>query len=60
MKELSLEKLENLEGGKFWGNDKTCGDTYEIAGSCYRNCTKSYRMFWIKFNKTPVTEGAAC
>lgn len=44
MKELSLEKLENLEGGKFWGKD--CGQKYSIAGSCYQNCT--YRVFWVK------------
>lgn len=46
MKELSLEKLENLEAGKFWGKD--CGEiTYPIEpGSCYRNCT--YRVFWVK------------
>ncbi|MEN8126053.1 MAG: hypothetical protein ABFR32_13100 [Bacteroidota bacterium] len=50
MKELSFEKLENLEGGKFWG--RSCGPAYEIAGQCYRTCARY--MFWIRYDEGPV------
>lgn len=47
MKELSVNKLENLEGGKFWG--KTC-TTYTILGKCYENC--KIQRFWIVTRRT--------
>jgi hypothetical protein len=45
MKELNVNQLENLEGGrKFWGTQ--CGTSYSIEeGSCYQNCT--HYVFWI-------------
>jgi hypothetical protein len=45
MKELSLNKLESLEGGKFWG--KTCGKSYPIGNKTYRTC--KYQAFWITY-----------
>lgn len=52
MKELNVNQLENLEGGKFWG--KTCGKTFELEeGSCYRVCTKF--RFWIGFGTNVET-----
>jgi hypothetical protein len=45
MKELTLEKLENLEAGKFWGKD--CGPDIPLpGGTCIKMCT--YRVFWAK------------
>lgn len=47
MKELSLNKLENLEGGKFWGKD--CGNWGSLGGGCLvRTCT--YSVLWIEVN----------
>ncbi len=47
MKELSVNKLENLEGGKFWGwGEEKC--TTKISGGCKTiTCYKTYRIFWI-------------
>ncbi|MEN8126050.1 MAG: hypothetical protein ABFR32_13085 [Bacteroidota bacterium] len=47
MKELSFEKLENLEGGKFWGwGPETCVTSYDSVGSC-TTCTSHYYALWI-------------
>ena len=43
MKELNVNQLENLEGGKFWG--WTCSDEYYIGGTCYQTC--QHQVFWI-------------
>lgn len=43
MKELTLKKMENLEGGKFFGT--SCGDPiYLPGGACIRSC--AYYVFW--------------
>lgn len=48
MKELNVNQLENLEGGKFWGRTVSCGQTYSIEpGSCYVNCRVTYQVFWV-------------
>lgn len=45
MKELTLEKLENLEAGKFFG--KNCGDNiYLPGGACIKSC--AYYVFWVQ------------
>ena len=46
MKELNLNQLENLEGGKFWGKETVC-TTAGCATTCYTN---TYR-FWIRSTK---------
>ncbi len=44
MKELSLNRLENLEGGTFWGRD--CGDWGYLGGGCFiRTC--KIKRFWF-------------
>jgi len=49
MKELNLQQLENLEGGKrkFWG--QSCGDAWYIGDQCFQTCN-NYAL-WI--NLTP-------
>lgn len=62
MKELSVCKLENLEGGKFWGTSVSCSQSYSIEpGSCYQTCTVTYNAFWIPISSTTdvYTCGAA-
>ncbi len=50
MKELSLEKLENLEGGKMFGT--TCDAPVAIgAGKCLTRCKT--RFFWIVVDRSP-------
>ena len=43
MNELSLDKLENLQGGKFWGNEDSC-----VYGTCSRTCFTSTYRFWFR------------
>lgn len=49
MTELTLSKLEKLEGGRFlgWGwKDEEC--TTKTSGSCSTTtCYKTYTSFWI-------------
>ena len=45
-----MKKLENPEGGKFWG--RSCGPQYEIAGQCYRTCARY--MIWVRYDAGPV------
>ena len=48
MKELSLEKLENLEGGKFWGwGDETCVTSVGPSGESCTTCTSHYYVLWV-------------
>ncbi|WP_158838327.1 hypothetical protein [Polaribacter sp. L3A8] len=50
MKELNVNQLENLEGGKFIG--KSCGGGGSIGGGkCVRTC--KYQVFWIKVSEGP-------
>ncbi len=44
MKELSLEKLENLEGGKMFG--PSCSREYIGTGMCLTTCKTQF--FWIR------------
>ena len=54
MKELSLNKLENLEGGKFFGTE--CGNWGYLGGGCYiRTCT--YDAFWIEVDSWQELSG---
>lgn len=47
MKELSVNKLESLEGGKFWGwSDWDCSTSVGVGGEC-TTCTRTYSTFWI-------------
>jgi hypothetical protein len=49
MKELNVNQLENLEGGKFFGRTVSCGQTYPIEpGSCYTNCVVTFQVFWLE------------
>jgi hypothetical protein len=47
MKELSVKKLENLEGGKFWGRE--CSTLYYLDDSGEVNCWQycEFHVFWI-------------
>ena len=50
MEKISIEKMENLSGGKFWGSDVSCGEPwYWPDGGCMIYCTYSYYIFWIDF-----------
>lgn len=54
MKELNVNQLENLEGGRFWGTE--CGDWGHIGGGCYvRTCT--YDVFWIEVTSWQEFQG---
>lgn len=44
MKELSVNKLENLEGGDFWSTDSQCSQLSD--GSYYRQTVR--HRFWFK------------
>lgn len=60
MKKLSLNKLENLEGGRFlgWGwTDWSCSTAVGIGGLC-TTCTRHYSSFWISV-KTELTVSCA-
>lgn len=46
MKELSLNKLENLEGGKFWGQDCEEWKTMGIGSGCATQTCRTKR-FWF-------------
>lgn len=43
MKELNVNQLENLEGGRFWG--ETCSTGSIGGGQCVTSC--KYQMFWV-------------
>lgn len=43
MKELNLKKLENLEGGKFWGS----GNCRWVGNSCFQVEYCDNFVFWI-------------
>lgn len=43
MKELTLEQMENTQGGKFWGSDSGCTK----CSDGYQTCWKTYYIFWI-------------
>jgi hypothetical protein len=48
MKELSLNKLESLEGGKFWGTDCSGAKWGSVGGGCFvRTCKK--KAFWMTY-----------
>lgn len=42
MKELSVNKLEGLQGGKFWGSTNT---QIQMSDGSYF-CTSEYEVFW--------------
>jgi len=43
MKELSVEQMENTQGGKFWGSSETCGPC-DFTG--HQWCNQAYYVFW--------------
>ncbi len=47
MKELSVNKLENLEGGKMFGTTEyNCG--WEYSNGCYvKYCDYKTQFFWV-------------
>ena len=51
MKELSVNKLQNLEGGKFWGSE--CYWTVSASG-CTATRWCDYYVFWIRTDHEPV------
>jgi len=56
MKELSLNKLENLEGGKFWGTDCSGATWGDLGGGCFvRTCKKM--AFWIEYDSVQQYSG---
>ena len=52
MKTLSLEQMENTEGGKFWGSTYTCSATGV--------CTRYYSVIWIKWQTKDITVVSDC
>jgi hypothetical protein len=42
MKELNVNQLENLEGGRFWGSETNC-----VYGDCTKTCYKTKYRFWF-------------
>lgn len=47
---FSLTSFRNTSESpeKFIGTTQTCSETYSIEpGSCYRNCTTTFQMFWL-------------
>ena len=42
MKELSLNKLEEVKGGKFWGTENVCQN---VGYFCY--CEHTYYVLWV-------------
>lgn len=45
MNELSLDKLENLQGGKFWGETCKAGSRIGNTSQCHATC--KYQVFWV-------------
>ncbi|MFV0376705.1 MAG: hypothetical protein ACK5JD_05300 [Mangrovibacterium sp.] len=43
MRELTLEKMENTLGGKFWGSDSGCGG----CSNGFKTCWSTYYIFWM-------------
>jgi len=60
MRNLSLNQMENLQGGKFWGSVETC-NTAKIGNTCYKICVVKQYIFWIKVaEETPPWEVVPC
>jgi len=55
MKELSVSKLENLEGGKFWGWDDVGSADFRNDSSCPSGKRifqrQEYRVFWLSVTR---------
>jgi hypothetical protein len=49
MKTISFEKMSQINGGKMFGVDTSCGACFE--GS--QICTTTYTIFWIEFSGGP-------
>lgn len=53
MKKLSLNQMQNLQGGKFWGTESKCVENrmYDIISGketlCMRTCTQKHYFFWM-------------
>ncbi|MDR0661591.1 MAG: hypothetical protein LBG19_12580 [Prevotellaceae bacterium] len=47
-KKLSFEQMENLQGGKFWGDDRNCNKILLDNGRCAGFCITNSYIFWIK------------
>ncbi|WP_408025362.1 hypothetical protein [Tenacibaculum sediminilitoris] len=62
MKELSVNKLENLEGGKFWGTTETCHDEYDASSGCTTTyCDYVTQRFWIVTERlNHIPSGTTC
>jgi hypothetical protein len=43
MEKLNLEQMENIQGGKFWGDEIV----HHNLGGCTWTCKQKY-MFWFK------------
>ena len=56
MKELSLNKLENLEGGKFWGSTNT---QVELSGGGYF-CHHTYTVLWTIVSQDTWISATPC
>lgn len=56
MKELNLQQLENLEGGKFWG--RTNRQTLMSNGSYY--CYTQYQVFWTTVSSNSWISETPC
>ena len=53
MKTLSLNQMENLQGGKFWGSETNCvndGPLVDWDGVCGVTCYTDYYVFWIRMD----------
>lgn len=54
MKKVSLSKMENTQGGKFWGKGETnCTKASDLGnGNCWYNCSTPHYAFWLKVDVT--------
>lgn len=51
MKELNVEQMETVQGGKFWGNETNCTNCIGVPGETgFRDCHSTYYVLWMKWS----------
>ena len=50
MEKISIAKMENVSGGKFWGSETSCSaSSSSFWGECYQYCIDQYYVLWVGF-----------
>ena len=61
MKELSFEKMGEIQGGRFWGPvDSSCVNAKDYYGNTISIICTHYYVFWIDFGGCERKDGNWC